>query len=288
MSPTHSVITLTHNKLEVTRKCLATLLGTRQANWELVVVDNGSSDGTREWLESFQTDAADHGVSVQLLFNDTNIGCSTARNQGAELAEGRLLTFVDNDIALRSSQWLNKLARPIQEDSGIAMTGPKLVYPLPPHRIQCAGAAVAPTGRILFRGRGEERTEPRFNKRTEVQCLISACFMVERDAFKNAGGFDEAYNPVEFEDLDLCYKIRAAGKRILYLPEVEMYHFESVTTAGTPSLPNTALIVRNGLLFKKRWKHMFEYENGPDDEAARWKKLPPYDFNDAADLPVIE
>ena len=283
----HSVITLTHNKIKVTRKCLDTLLDTVHPAWELIVVDNGSTDGTCSWLEGFREKAAARNIAVKLIFNSGNIGCSTARNQGAAAASGTLLTFIDNDIALRSRHWLTTLGRPIQNEPRVAMTGPKLVYPLPPYRIQCAGAGVAPTGRILFRGRGEDRQDPRFNRRLEVQCLISACCTVDHRAFDQAEGFDEAFNPVEFEDLDLCYRIRAGGKSVLYLPEVEMYHFESVTTAGTPSLPNTRLIVRNGLLFKKRWRHMFENENGPSDADARWKKLPPYDFNQIESLPLL-
>lgn len=286
--PRVSVVTLTHNKLDYTRRCLASLLQTTGVLWELVVVDNGSTDGTPAWVEEFRETAAGSGVAVTLLRNTGNIGCSTARNQGAAVARGTRLVFADNDVALRSRGWLTRLERVLESDSAVAIAGPKLVYPVPPHRIQCAGVGISRTGRVLFRGRGESREDPRFNRAEDVQCLISACFMVRRDVFEAAGGFDEAFNPVEFEDFDLCYRVRSRGRRVVYEPSVEMYHFESVTTAGTPALPNTGLIIRHGLLFKKRWRHLFEQEAGPADAETAWRRLRVGTLGDVTALPLTE
>lgn len=280
-----SVITLTHNKLAYTQTCLPTLLQTEDVPWQLIVVDNGSTDGTREWLQSFRNQAATAGVEVTVIENPGNIGCSTARNQGAAAAEGDYLLFMDNDVALRSRSWLRKL-RDRFSDEKTAVAGPKLVYPFPPHDIQCAGAAISPRGRVQFRGRGESREDTRFNREGNVQCLISACFMVRRQAFEEAGGFDEAFNPVEYEDFDLCYRLRDMGYRAVYVPSVEMYHFESVTTAGTAGLPNTYLIIKHGLLFKARWRRMFAQEDGPAEEETRWRKVETRGLDEIAELPA--
>lgn len=280
-----SVITLTHNKLPVTRRCLPSLLETADADWELIVVDNGSTDGTRTWLGAFRETAARRGVTVTVLPNRDNIGCATARNQGAAAATGDALLFIDNDVALRSRRWIASLRRRFDDDT-VALAGPKLVYPSPPHDIQCAGVGISRTGRVLFRGRGETRTDARHNVEGEVQCLISACVLVRRAAFDAAEGFDEAFNPVEFEDFDLCYRIRERGYRAVYVPDVEMYHFESTTTAGTASLPNTSLVIRHGLLFKQRWRHMFSGEDGPEDAETRWRKLTLPPFESIGELPV--
>ncbi len=286
MQPLISIVILTHNKLDVTRRCLPTLLETRYAPWELVVVDNGSTDGTPAWLDAFAQTAATRGVPVTVLRNPGNIGCSTSRNQGAAAARGALIGFADNDVALRDVHWLTQLGARFARDPAVGMVGPKLVYPYAPHAIQNAGTAVSRSGRILFRGRGESREDPRFNVEDEVQCLISACCLASRRAFEAAAGFDEAFNPVEYEDLDLCYRMRQLGYRLLYVPAVELYHFESVTTAGTPSLPNTRLIIEHGLLFKQRWRHMFESENGPPDAATAWRKLKVRPLAEIGDLPL--
>ena len=287
MDALNSVITLTHNKLDVTRRCLPSLLEATGASWELIVVDNGSEDGTPEWLEAFRSTAEARGVRVKLVRNEINVGCSTSRNQGARAARGDRLVFVDNDVALRSRNWLVGLGSRLEEDARVAIVGPKLVYPWQPYRIQFAGGGVSPTGRVMFVGRGGEREDPQFNAPRDVQCAISACFMVRRSAFKQAGGFDEAFNPVEYEDIDLCYRVREHGNRVLYEPSVEMYHLESVTTAGTPTLPNTTLIIRHGLLFKERWRHMFENEDGPSDQEAAWRKLPPPGQLADAQMPLV-
>ena len=282
-----SVVTLTHNKFEYTKLCLTSLLSTDYAPWELVVVDNGSTDGTREWLESFAKTASDAGVTLKTVLHDQNIGCATARNAGAAASAGDKIVFQDNDVALRSRQWLSVLAAQLDADERNAIVGPKIVYPFEPYDIQCAGVAISPSGRVQFRGRGAARDNPQFAEKLEVQCLISACFMLKREAFEEANGFDEAFNPVEYEDFDLCYRIRSSGHRVLYEPSVEMYHFESVTTNGTPSLPNTYIIIKHGLKFKERWRHMFETENGPPDKETKWLKLPARKLEDLNDMPLM-
>ncbi len=288
MSPLVSVVTLTHNKLAYTRRCLSSWLETTGAAWELIVVDNGSTDGTREWLDGFRGEAGGRGVPVRLVLNPGNIGCSTARNQGVALARGEHVVFADNDVALRSRRWLAILAGRLAERPEAGMAGPKIVYPFPPHDIQFAGGGVTRSGRVCFCGRGERRDDPRFTAGRDVQCFISACCMIRRSVFEEIGGLDEAFNPVEFEDIDFSYRLRARGYRIAYVPEAEMYHFESVTTAGTASIPNTSLIVRHGLLFKERWRHMFERESGPAESEARWRRVERRPLESVGELPVID
>ena len=284
-----SVITLTYNKLDVTRRCLPTLLNTAPGlDWELIVVENGSRDGTREWLAEFTETAKSKGVPVRVLANDQNVGCSPARNQGAAAARGDLLVFMDNDVALRSRSWLRRLSVFLNAEPRAALVGPKLIYPYPPYAIQCAGVGISKTGKVQFRGRGEPGDDVRFSQRREVQCLISACWMMRRAQFAESGGFDPAYNPVQFEDFDLCYRLRAKGWQSWYLPAVEMYHVESVTTAGTAGLSNARNVIRNGMLFKQRWKQLFEQEDGPADADTRWRPIPPTDLATIQELPLVD
>ena len=111
--------------------------------------------------------------------------------------------------------------------------------------------------------------------------------MVPAALLSQHGGFDEAFHPVQFEDFDLVYRLRAAGYRAVYEPSVEMYHFESVTTQGTAAVNNAASVVRNGLLFQKRWQPLFAEEEGPVEEACRWKKIEPMPFDSIGSLPLI-
>jgi GT2 family glycosyltransferase len=286
-----SLIILCHNKLAVTQRCLRALVqhSLVPGPWELIVVDNGSTDGTGAWLTGeLSRLATRHNLTVRVLTNERNAGCSTARNQAVAAARGDVLVFLDNDVAPRTRDWLPRLVAELDAHPRTALAGPKLVYPGAPHLIQCAGVGISQRGHVCFRGRGEPRDTPRFNRPEEVQCLISACLVARAAPVRESGGFDEAFNPVQFEDFDLCYRLREQGWHARYLPAVEMYHFESTTTQGTPTMTNPAVVVRNGLTFQRRWRHMFSQEDGPAEDECRWRPIPAVPFDAIGELPLAE
>jgi GT2 family glycosyltransferase len=127
--------------------------------------------------------------------------------------------------------------------------------------------------RFLIIGRGKPADTPELSRSYELQAAISACWMMPRRLVDDVGGFDEVYNPVQFEDIDYCYKARQAGWRVVYEPGVEMYHFENVTTGGSRGINSTYQIIKNGMEFKRRWRFMFGKENGPPDEQFHWAPI---------------
>jgi GT2 family glycosyltransferase len=267
-----SVIILTHNKRLYTWACLEGLLLTEGVALEAIVVDNGSTDGTFDLLSEMKRRFADAGRVLRWVANQENVGCSVGRNQGLDMAYGDYCVFMDNDVVAADRAWAPKLIRAL-EDEGAMLVGPKLVYPSEPHLIQCAGVGISRSGRVQFRGRGEPRDGPEFGRRRECQALISACLMFPYRLYEEIGGLDEAFGPIEFEDLDFCYRARAHGHKALYEPSAEMYHYESITSEGTDKLPNTYYIIKHGMLFKERWRHMFEQEDGPTDDECRWRTI---------------
>jgi GT2 family glycosyltransferase len=268
-----TAVVLSYNKWEYTRRCLESLARTEYPGLELVVVDQGSTDGTREWLEEFIPAAGKRGIRVRTVLNDHNVGACTGRNQGIAVAEGRLLAFLDNDVVVADAGWLGALAGRLEAEADVGVVTAKLLYPVPPYLIQYAGSAVTPTGRIVYVGRGEARDDPRFNEERDLQCTISACIVVKREVIDLVGGFDEAFNPVQFEDLDLSYRAREAGYRVVYYPKVEAFHYENVTTDGSPDVNFKYVTIKNGMLFKRRWQHMFSVEGGPEESEAVWKPI---------------
>jgi GT2 family glycosyltransferase len=267
-----SVIVLTRDKHPYTEACLQGLLRTSGVDLETIVVDNGSTDGTLEWLDAAAPRFSACGAALRTRANGRNVGCCTARNQGLEMASGDFCAFMDNDVTVADPGWAARLIDVLKSEPRAGLVSPKLVYPIPPHLIQCAGVGVSRTGRIQFRGRGEPRDAEEYNARRECQALISACVVFPRRLCEQIGGLDEAFNPIEYEDIDFCYRARAAGYRALYEPSVELHHWESITSEGTASLPNTYLIVKHGMIFKERWRHMFENEDGPADDECRWRR----------------
>jgi GT2 family glycosyltransferase len=277
---TISPIILSLNKRDYTRACLESLLPTSGVQLDVVVVDNGSTDGSLELLAEMKPEFERRGGTLRWVDNGRNVGCCVARNQGLELAVGEYCVFMDNDIMAVEPDWARRLLDALVAEDA-AIVGPKMIYPFAPHDIQCAGVGISRTGRVQFRGRGRRRGDPEFNERRDCQCLISACYLFPRALYEEIGGLDEAFTPIEFEDFDWCYRAREAGHRVIYEPSVEMFHWESITSEGTERLPNTYLIIRNGILFKKRWRHMFAEEDGPADEDCRWERIAAASLDDA-------
>lgn len=280
MGDSVSILILAHNKAEYTRRCLAGLLQSTLRPFQVVLVNNGSTDGTERTFEEFRRRGAEEGLDVEILLLPQNMGAIVGRNRGMELLKGDYWVLLDNDAVVRTRSWLEKLRGVLQGDSQIGAVSPKLLYPNPPHDIQCAGCAVTPGGQVIFEGRGATRAEPRWNAPRDCQSLISACWMMPAQIAQETGTLDERFSPVQFEDIDYCYRIRELGYRCRYEPSIEMYHFENVTTGRTGTINYPYLTVKNGLKFKQKWRHRFSQEGGPDDKAWKWANIASVNLDD--------
>ena len=268
-----SVVIATFNKCEYTKRCLEGLLRSMHRPLEVIIVDNGSTDDTPALLRAYAAEGERRGAAFKLIFNKTNRGASTARNQGIDAAVGEYVAFLDNDVVIRTLTWMERMMEAFKQNPKVGIITPKLIFPFPPNPIQCAGAEVSPTGRVNFTGRGEPNDLPQYNRSRSVQCAISASWMVRAEVIRKAGYFDEYFNPVQYEDIDYCYRVRHLGYRVLYIPSVEMYHFENVTTAMSSGLNNRYLLVKNGMKFKERWHFMYSKEGGTPEGQMTWKNI---------------
>jgi GT2 family glycosyltransferase len=266
-----SVVVLVHNKAGYTRRCLQGLLNCPCEPFELLLVDNGSTDGTPELLDEFEAGFEKRGVRVVRIRHQENVGAVAGRNGALAQADGGYVVFLDNDVVPRTVSWMERFRGYLSEHPNVGAVGPKLVYPTHPHLIQCAGCEVSPGGKVWFRGRGQPREAPEYNAERDCQALISACWMMPASAVSVVGPLDEGYSPVQYEDIDYCYRLREAGYRVVYLPDVEMYHFENVTTGRTEDLNYKYLTVKNGLRFKNKWRRRFSKEGGPAESTMQWR-----------------
>lgn len=267
-----SVVILHHNKAPYSHACLQSLLSSSARPLEVVNVDNGSSDETATVLAEWQDQAATTGIAVQRLDFSENIGAVRGRNEAMKVARGDYIVFLDNDTIIGQADWLERLQEFLDADSARGIVAPKLLFPWQPFDIECCGTAISPTGRVQYVGRGQERgavAQPQ-----KIQCAISAAWMMPRRLYEELGGLDEVYSPVQYEDLDYCYKAREAGYEVWTLPAVEIFHFEHTTTAGSDDINFKYVTTKNGLTFKKRWIEHFRRENATTDEAAQWQTLP--------------
>ncbi|MBC8424077.1 glycosyltransferase [bacterium] len=221
-----SIIIPVYDKLELTRQCLESIWRhTPGDRYEIIVVDNGSTDGTAEYLRELE----DAG-SVKALIQDENLGFARGCNRGAAAARGRYLLFLNNDTEVTEG-WLSPLLQTLDQDPYVGAVGNKLLFP--DGTIQHAGVALVledrPQGQVfgarhvLYRKSADSKAA---NQPQIMRALTAACLMVRSEAFFKVVGFDEAYWNGN-EDVDLCLKLGEAGWRLVYRPESVVVHHES-------------------------------------------------------------
>lgn len=222
-----------------------------EAAAQVIVVDNGSTDGTAELLAHWTAGGSDRGVIRQ----PQNLGFAAACNAGAAVSDAQFLVFLNNDTFVLDG-WCSGLIRPLA-DPTVAITGSRLLYP--DGRIQHAGLAFDPSGpRHAFLGLPGDAAV--VLEERDCQAVTGASLGIRRTIFEQVGGFDEAFEN-SFEDVDLCLRVRETGGRIVYVPESVAYHFE-----GTTEGRHAPVDIRNHQRFLQRWGGRFDLDL-PDLEA---------------------
>jgi len=215
-----SIIIPVWNRLELTRDCLTALSRIKdQPEYEVIVVDNGSTDGTTEFL-------AQLGGDVRIVTNANNEGFAKACNQGAAVAKGAYLVFLNNDTVPQQG-WLGALVAEVESHSEVGVVGSKLLYA--DGTVQHAGVVRDLEHRLPYHiYKTFAGDHPAVNQRREYQIVTAACMLIRRALFEEVGGFDEGYVN-GFEDADLCLKVRERGHTVVYQPRSVLVHLESQT-----------------------------------------------------------
>lgn len=219
-----SIVVPVFNKCDYTKQCIQSLYeNASYPHFEVIVVDNHSTDETPEFLVWAQ---GEYGIRV--IRNNRNLGFAKACNQGADAARGALLLFLNNDTIARP-EWLEALVDVLTREPRVGIVGAKLLYP--DGTIQHAGMVIADAPAPLSPGhvhRGRPQDFPPANIQRDFQAVTGACMLVRRNIFEEVGGFDEAYVN-DCEDVDLCFKVRQKGWRVVYTPKSVLVHLESVS-----------------------------------------------------------
>ena len=237
-----SIIIPVFNKVELTQQCLVHLEEvTKGLTYEVIVIDNGSTDDTPVFLASL-------GGDVRIIRNEENLGFAKACNQGAREAKSRYLVFLNNDTIPKDG-WLQALVDEVEANPDVAVVGSKLLYP--DGKIQHAGVAFSRTGFTPYHIYGGFPADhPAVNQRREYQAVTAACMLIRRNCFEGVGGFDEGFHN-GFEDADLCLRIREKGGKIIYQPHSVLYHLEG-QTEGRKKFEG-----QNSALLIKKWGHRY-------------------------------
>ncbi len=221
-----SVIILTHNEKDHIRPCLDSVFAQKADNCEIIVIDNGSADGSAEYVK-------ENWPEIMIIENAENRGVAVGRNQGINASTGEYIMFLDADARLTDNT-LQGLIDFHKNEPKAAIVGPKIKYPSGAIQYSCRTFPTLLT--VIWRGtslykkfpgasfyekhlyltKGSEQTR-------KVDWVLGACQMIKRKALDDIGLLDEKYF-FGYEDIDLCWRAGQKGWDVYYYPEALAIH----------------------------------------------------------------
>ena len=247
LSPAVGIVILTWNGLDYTQRCLKTLLETLKhyepGKIEVVVVDNASTDGTVEYLRSLRP-------RIKLIENPQNLGFSKANNLAIKaLPKDFDVVLLNNDMELHQEDWLYRLQKCAYQAPDIGLVGCRLV---------------SGTGLLMHAGTympletlwgqqigGGEKDINQYPFSREVEGVVFACVYLKRQTLQEVGLLDEDYFAY-FEDTDYCFRAKEKGYRVFYCGEVNLVHYQNVSTSVN-KVQHNKIFLQSQKIFKKKW-----------------------------------
>jgi GT2 family glycosyltransferase/predicted Zn-dependent protease len=220
-----SLIILCCDQLEYTRLCLESVLRHTRRPYELILVDNGSTDGTAEYLAELCGQPGPERVEV--IRNETNVGFPAGCNQGLAASRGRYPVFLNNDTVVTPG-WLEGLISwSLHDWPHVGLVGAVTNASRPPQEIAVDYRRLEDLDAFAAR-----RRQQYAGKALEVERLSGFCLLARREVLDKIGGFDEQFGVGFFDDDDLSVRARRAGFRLLVALNVFVHHFGSRTFTG--------------------------------------------------------
>jgi glycosyltransferase involved in cell wall biosynthesis len=230
-----SIVIPSKNRPEHIGRCLRSIFGlTSYKNYEVIVVDNGTTD--REALQIL----GDYPVKV--IPFDEPFNYSKANNLGVACSTGDVIVLLNNDTEVITGDWIEILLANLEQDD-VGAVGPMLLYP--DMTVQHAGIVLGPRGTADH----VMRTFPwqsdgyagSLSCVREVSGVTGACLMTRKEAYTDIGGLVEHFG-THYQDVDYCLRVRAQGKRILHVPDVQLIHYEGATRGSDYDLLDRLLL----------------------------------------------
>lgn len=241
------VITLNWNRKYDTEECVDSLLQMTYPNFEVVVVDNGSEDGSVEYLkEKF-------GDKIHIVANEKNLGYSEGFNSGINYGMERgahYFLIVNNDTKI-DKEALTELVRVAETDPKIGFVSGKVYFYDRPEVIQTVGKRSHPITLVGPHVGAGEVDKGQYDEIKEYEFIDDVFLLVRREVVEKIGGYDKIFF-LYWEETDWCARLRKAGYKILYTPHAKIWHKGSLSSGGGMNPLNTFWITRNRYIFIKR------------------------------------
>jgi GT2 family glycosyltransferase/glycosyltransferase involved in cell wall biosynthesis len=252
--PQLSIILVLYNQAHLSLCCIKSILKHASVAYELIIVDNNSTDQTPELLALIE--------NSKIIHNKKNLGFVKAVNQGAKLSKGKNILLLNNDAVVEQNAIENAL-HTLQSDSEIGAVGAKIKFL--DGRLQEAGSIIWSDGYCLGYGRNESADDPEFNFFRDVDYCSGAFLLFSREDFEALEGFDEQFSPAYYEESDFCIRLRQSGKKIVYCPDAQITHYEFASSGGFDSATELQIAHRKLLLKKHEEFLCRQHEKNPSN-----------------------
>jgi len=225
--PLISIVILNYNGKDFVEQCLKSVLNADYPNFEVILVDNASTDGSPKLVKKvFGSDPR-----LKVIQNNKNLGFAEGNNIGVKIAKGDYIVFLNNDTEV-DPDWIEELVGGIKSDSTIGIAQSKLLSLSNRKTIDCTGGFIDHYGWSHRRGEGKEDRQ-QCNRVDEIFYAVGAAMAIKRDVLSKTGVFDSRYF-IYFEDVDLCWRVWLSGYRVVFVPTSIVFHMVRGTMKRQP------------------------------------------------------
>lgn len=233
-----SIIIPTYNGLGLLRSCVESIRAYTGTPYEIIVVDNGSSDGTAAYCRA---------SGLTFISLPENRGFPLACNLGLTLAAGDELLLLNNDVIV-SRGWLDNLKSALYSAPDIGIVGPVTNYASGRQRVP-----VSYTDIPGYHAEAQRANVPDAGKRLETRRIVGLCMLFKRQLMDAIGLLDERYSPGHYEDDDYCFRARLQGYRLLIAGDCLVHHEGSASFKEVYQASLQELVERNRRIFREKW-----------------------------------
>lgn len=235
---TTSIIIPTYNGLELLQACVDSIRTYTQTNYEIIVVDNGSTDGTLHYCMNER---------IPFVSLPDNRGFPIACNAGLKVASGDELVLLNNDCTV-TSNWLSNMLNCLYSAEDIGIVGPTTNYASGKQQVDLVFETMEEFQWIAY-----DLNQPDPSKWQQIDRLVGLCFVFRRSFMDQIGLLDEQFTPGHYEDDDYCYRARLAGYRLIMAGDVIIHHKGSASFRKQAIEEIEKLITINHQKFIDKW-----------------------------------
>lgn len=211
-----SIIIACYNGEKFITQCFESILHSAYTNYEVILIDDHSTDGSHKLYKKYENNR-----KIRILYSDRNRGLAQSNNIGANAAKGSLLFFLNVDTEI-DKKCLSTIDTFFKTNTDVGAAQPKLIRAFT-KKIDSVGHFLSPVGLPYEIGTGED--PEKYKDELQIFGGKNAALVVRKEVFTKVGGFDSDY-VIYGEDTDLCWRIWLIGKRVVFLPDADVYHFE--------------------------------------------------------------